>query len=103
MRDTGAFVKKRTRTLKQTLIIYGIGSLACVYCGLLCGASWMPGNNFAEFLNNFTDFVLVKHHFIVGVTSATLPFIGAYWVMFSLAFIMIFEASCMFVGKFLKI
>ena len=44
----------------------------------------------AEFLNNFTDFVLVKHHFIVGVTSATLPFIGAYWVMFSLAFIMIF-------------
>lgn len=90
MRDTGAFVKKRTRTLKQTLIIYGIGTLVCVYFGLLCGASWMPGNNYAEFLNNFTDFVLVKHHFIVGVTSATLPFIGAYWVMFSLTFIMIF-------------
>lgn len=32
----------------------------------------------------------MKHHFIVEVTSATLPFIGTYWVMFSLVFIMIF-------------
>ena len=50
----------------------------------------MPGNDFGEFMNNFTDFVLIKHHFIVGVTSATLPFIGCFWVMFSLVFIMIF-------------
>ena len=50
----------------------------------------MPGNDFGEFMNNFTDFVLIKHHYIVGVTSATLPFVGAYWVMYSLVFIMIF-------------
>lgn len=90
MREAGTSIKKRTRSLKETLIIYGIGSFVCLYAGLLCGACWVPGNDFNEFMNNFTDFVLVKHHFIVGVTSATLPFIGAYWVMFSLVFIMIF-------------
>lgn len=49
----------------------------------------MSGNSFNEFLINFNDFIIVKHHLIVGVTEATLPFVGAYWVMFSLVFIMI--------------
>ena len=82
-------LKKHTRGLKEIGMIYGIGTAVCIYTGLLCGASWMPGNSMNEFLINFHDFVWVKHHFIVGVTEATLPFIGAYWVMFSLAFIMI--------------
>lgn len=90
MRETGTSIKKRTRNVKETLVIYGIGTFLCIYLGLLFGASWMPGNDFGEFMNNFTDFVLIKHHFIVGVTSATLPFIGSFWVMFSLVFIMIF-------------
>ena len=90
MREAGTSIKKRTRNVKETLVIYGIGSFLCIYLGLLCGASWMPGNDFGEFMNNFTDFVLIKHHFIVGVTSATLPFIGSFWVMYSLVFIMIF-------------
>lgn len=82
-------IKKHTRTLKQTLIIYAVGSLICVYLGWLCGAVWMPGNDFNQFINNFQQFILIEHHFIVGVTHATLPFIGAFWVAFSLAFIMI--------------
>lgn len=82
-------LKKRTRSIKETGIIYIVGSVICIYFGLLCGASWMSGNGLNEFLINFNDFILVKHHFIVGVTEATLPFIGAYWVMFSLVFIMI--------------
>ena len=82
-------IKKHTRTLKQTLIIYAVGSLLCVYLGWLCGAVWMPGNDFNQFINNFQQFILIEHHFIVGVTHATLPFIGAFWVSFSLAFIMI--------------
>ena len=49
----------------------------------------MPGNDFNQFINNFQQFILIEHHFIVGVTNATLPFIGAFWVSFSLAFIMI--------------
>ena len=82
-------LKKHTRTLKETGIIYGIGSLISIYFGFLCGAVWMSGNSFNEFLINFNDFILVKHHFIVGVTEATLTFVGVYWVMFSLVFIMI--------------
>ena len=82
-------IKKHTRTLKQTLIIYAVGSLLCVYLGWLCGAVWMPGNDFNQFINNFQQFILIEHHFVVGVTHATLPFIGAFWVSFSLAFIMI--------------
>ena len=82
-------LKKHTRSLKQTGMIYGIGSLISIYFGLLCGAVWMSGNSFNEFLINFNDFIIVKHHLIVGVTEATLPFVGAYWVMFSLVFIMI--------------
>ena len=82
-------LKKHTRSLKETGTIYAIGSAISIYFGLLCGAVWMSGNSFNEFLINFNDFILVKHHFIVGVTDATLPFIGTYWVMFSLIFIMI--------------
>ena len=82
-------IKKHTRTLKQTLIIYAVGSLICIYMGWLCGAVWMPGNDFNEFMNNFQQFILIEHHFIVGVTYATPIFIGIYWLAFSLAFIMI--------------
>lgn len=82
-------VKKHTRSVKETLIIYGVGSLLCIYFGFLCGAVWMPGNNFNEFMNNFQDFIIDKHNYLVGVTSATPAFIAAYWVMFSLVFIMI--------------
>ena len=85
----GKSIKKQTRTLKQTLIIYAVGSLLCVYFGWLCGAVWMPGNDFNQFINNFQQFYLVEHHFFVGVTYATLPFIGVFWLSFSLAFIMI--------------
>ena len=71
------------------MIIYAIGTVICIYIGLLCGAVWMSGNTGSEFLINFHQFIIVEHHFIVGVTSATLPFIGAFWVMYSLIFIMI--------------
>ena len=49
----------------------------------------MPGNNFSEFIVSFNDFVIVKHHYLVGVTSVTLPFVATYWVLFSLVFIII--------------
>ena len=83
-------IKKHTRNVKETLIIYGIGSVLCVYFGFLCGAVWISGNDFNEFMNNFQKFIIEEHHFIVGVTNATPAFIGTYWVGFSLAFILIF-------------
>ena len=83
-------IKKKTRTLKKTLAIYIIGSLICVYFGFLCGAVWIDGNDFNEFVNAFTEFIIVQKHFIVGVTSVTPIFVGTYWIGFSLAFILIF-------------
>jgi type IV secretion system protein VirD4 len=88
-RTQGTSLKKHTRSVKETLIIYVVGSILCIYFGSLCGAVWMPGNGFNEFLNNFHDFIILKHNYLVGVTSATPAFITAYWVMFSLGFIMI--------------
>ena len=56
----------------------------------------MPGNDFNQFMNNFRQFILIEHHFILGITYATPAFIGIFWLAFSLAFIMIatrFEKS----------
>lgn len=83
-------VKKKTRTVKQVLVIYAIGSIICVYLGLLCGAVWLDGNDFVEFMNNFCEFIIVQKHFIVGVTSSTPVFIWSFWIGFSLVFILIF-------------
>lgn len=74
----GSSVKKHTRTVQQTLTIYGIGTFICVYAGFLCGAVWLPGNDFNEFFNNFQKFIVEDHHYIVGVTDATIKFIGAF-------------------------
>lgn len=83
-------IKKKTRSLKETILIYLIGSILCVYFGFLCGAVWLEGNNLTEFLENFNTFILEQHHFLVGVTSATPTFIGVFFVSWSLAFILIF-------------
>ncbi len=71
------------------LLIYGIGSFFSIYLGFLCGAAWIPNNSILEFMDNFQEFILVQHHFIVGVTKATPAFIGAYWITFSLVFILL--------------
>ena len=83
-------IKKKTRTIKKTLIIYGIGSLLCVYFGFLCGAVWIDGNDFNEFMNAFTEFIIIQKNFLVGVTPATPVFVASYWIGFSLVFILIF-------------
>lgn len=88
-KNSGSSLKKHTRTLKETLIIYGVGTVICIYLGFLCGAVWMPENDLWEFIANFNDFIILKHHFLVGVTKATPIFIGVFWVMFSMIFIII--------------
>lgn len=82
-------IKKHSRSVKETLIIYCIGTTISIYAGFLCGAVWISGNNLNEFMDNFIDFIILKHHFLVGVTSATPVFIAIFWIMFSLIFIMI--------------
>lgn len=83
-------VKKHTRSVKETLIIYAIGVFVCVYLGFLLGAVWMDGNNLNEFMNNFQSFIIEQHHFIVGVTPATPKFVLTFVIGWSMAFIIIF-------------
>ena len=89
MRRSENKIKKRIRTPKQTIIIFGIGAVICIYLGFLSGACMVPGAKLSDFLNNFNDFIIVKHNFIVGVNEYTIRFIIAYLVAFSLAFILI--------------
>lgn len=81
-------IKKHTRTFQETLLLYGIGSAACIYFGLLCGATWMPGNDLNTFLENFQEFILHQKHFLVGVTEMTPVFIAGFWISFSLLFLL---------------
>lgn len=81
-------IKKHTETVKQTLLAYAAGSIACVYAGFLCGAAWVPDNDLFEFLQNFMQFVIAEHHFLVGVTKATPAFVCAFLTAFSLFFVM---------------
>ena len=80
-------VKKHTRSVKETVVIYLLGVSICVYLGFLCGAVWISGNDFNEFMNNFQSFVIEGHHYIVGVTSATWKFVLVYLIGWSMAFI----------------
>lgn len=83
-------VKKHTRSVKETLMIYTMGVVICVYLGFLFGAVWIDGNDLSEFVNNFQSFIIEQHHFIVGVTAATPTFVLSFVVGFSMAFIIIF-------------
>lgn len=42
MQRTGS-VKKHTRSVKETVVIYLLGVSICVYFGFLCGAVWISG------------------------------------------------------------
>ena len=81
-------VKKKTRSLKETLIIFGIGLLVAIYLGFLLGAVWIDGNSLADFTDHFTEFIIKEHHFIVGVTSATPKFVLSLSVAWALGFVL---------------
>ena len=84
-------IKKKERNVKQTAIIYGVGSLIVLYIGCLLGASYLPNCTLNEFINNFNEFVIKGHHFIVGFNKYTAIFCLVLWVAFSLAFIIIIK------------
>ena len=83
-------VPHNLRSVKETLMIYTMGVVICVYLGFLFGAVWIDGNDLNEFMNNFQSFIIEQHHFIVGVTAATPTFVLSFVVGFSMTFIIIF-------------
>ena len=69
-------LKKHTRSLKETLVLYGIGTVLCIYAGFLCGAVWVPDNDLGEFIVNFTDFIIIKKNFLVGISNEKIKMDG---------------------------
>lgn len=77
-------------TPKEKLIYYTAGFLLVLYFMILCGSAWVPDCTFTDWMNNFTQFVLVEHHFIVGFTRQTPMFIivgESIWTLAYLYFI----------------
>lgn len=73
-------------SLTEKVLYYIVGSVLVLYLAILCGASWLPGNSFSEWLNNFTQFIIIERHFIVGFTSATPTFIGMFELIWTVAY-----------------
>lgn len=74
--DTVSIRPQKETTFKQKMAVLGIGCVIALYLGLLCGACYTDGLN--TLFDNFYQFVIVEHHFIVPVTEHTLPFVGAF-------------------------
>ena len=68
-------------------IYYMIGFVLVLYAALLCGASWTPYCTFSEWCNNFVQFIIVEHHFIVGFTSMTPKLIALFEVIWTLGYL----------------
>ena len=82
-------VKKHTRSMKETLLAYGAGTIICAYIGFLIGAVWVEGNTLDEFISNFEYFIIEQHNFIVGVTPFTVKFVLSFVLAWSMAYIVI--------------
>ena len=74
-------------TIKEKIIYYSIGFVIVLYVAILCGAAWTPDCTFNVWLNDFTQFVIVEHHFIVGFTSATPRFIEVFEFAWTLGYL----------------
>ena len=71
----------------EKLLKYIVGFTIVFYVGMLFGAAWVPKVNLIEWFNNFCQFVLVEHHFIVGFTEMTPKVIAIFEGIYSIAFI----------------
>lgn len=74
-------------TALERSIYYIIGFVLVLYAALLCGASWTPYCTFSEWCNNFVQFIIVEHHFIVGFTSLTPKLIAIFEAIWTLGYL----------------
>lgn len=82
-------VYKNSKTpISQILLIYVIGFIVLFYFGMLCGAAWLPGCDIFGWSDNFTRFILIEHHFIVGFTDATPKFIFSFEVIWLIGYML---------------
>lgn len=87
---TQNIIQNEQKTIQEKALYFMIGFVLVGYFSILYAASWTPGCDFLEWYNNFTQFVLIEHHFIVGITEMTFQTFGvmeAVWTLGYLFFI----------------
>ena len=75
-------------TVLERLTFYLIGVIIVFYIALLCGAAWIPDCTFIEWQNNFVQFILIEHHFLVGLTSITPKLILIFEFIWTLGYLL---------------
>ncbi len=81
-------VKKHMRSPTETVINYFVGLVISIYAGFLLGAAYVEGNTIGEFMDNFQKHIIMEHHFIVGVTTATPTFVLVMCMVWTFGYIM---------------
>lgn len=77
-------IQNEQSTMQEKLLYYIAGFIAVGYLAILIAAAWMPDCGFMEWYNNFMQFVIIEHHFLVGFTSVTPQVFGiaeAVWTL----------------------
>lgn len=77
-------IQNEQSTMQEKLLYYITGFIAVGYLAILIAAAWMPDCGFMEWYNNFMQFVIIEHHFLVGFTSVTPQVFGiaeAVWTL----------------------
>ena len=67
-----------------------VGFILTGYFAILCGAAWTQDCTFTVWYNDFYQFIIREHHYLVGFTAATPKFIvffEAVWILGYLFFI----------------
>lgn len=77
-------IQNEQSTMQEKLLYYSVGFIAVGYLAILFAAAWVPDCGFMEWYNNFMQFVIKEHHFLVGFTSVTPQVVGiaeAVWTL----------------------
>lgn len=77
-------IQNEQSTIQEKLLYYSIGFVFAGYISILFAAAWIPGCDFMEWYNNFVQFIVLEHHFLVGFTAVTPKVFGiteAIWTL----------------------
>lgn len=75
------------KTFKEKLQKYLVGFVIVFYFSMTVGATWVPDCTIGEWLSNYTQFIIVEHHFFVGFTKISgqvILFFEFCWTIFFL-------------------
>lgn len=76
MNNETTIIYNEQGTLAEKFAWWAVGTIGFGYLAFLLAAAWTPTSNLSQWMADFNQFVLVEHHFIVGVTDLTPKLVG---------------------------